>query len=204
MFTCLEGSLKDFLLYSPFPLTFLPFPPSFSSSLLPPPLPFPPSLAPPSLPFPFTLALFPPHFFYSSNSIFLGPEGVISYAPLPPWFGPIGLPKCTTANQQNCTWVGPSGTFFLRFRAANFPRSSSRVSKICAFRVSFRFASLFTLRILGGMTAVYKAVRNDIDYFFAQFYNQGACYTTYLLLLIIYLFYYICLCLVWVDLQYIC
>lgn len=68
----------------------------------------------------------------------LGPEGVISYAPLPPWFGPIGLPKCTTPNQQNCTWVGPSG----------------------------------------GMTAVYKEVGEDIDYFFAQFYNQGACYTT--------------------------
>jgi len=68
----------------------------------------------------------------------LGPEGVISYAPLPPWFGPIGMAKCTTANQQNCTWVGPSG----------------------------------------GMSAVYAKVGNDIDYFFAQFYNQGACYTT--------------------------
>jgi len=68
----------------------------------------------------------------------LGPEGVISYAPLPPWFGPIGMPKCTADNQKNCTWVGPSG----------------------------------------GMTAVYKEVGDDIDYFFAQFYNQGSCYTT--------------------------
>lgn len=68
----------------------------------------------------------------------LGENKVISMAPLPPWFGPIGMPKCTTANEQNCTWVGPSG----------------------------------------GLTAVYKEVGQEIDYFFAQFYNQGVCYTT--------------------------
>jgi len=68
----------------------------------------------------------------------IGQEKVISFAPLPPWFGPIGMQKCTTAGQLNCTWVGPSG----------------------------------------GMSAVYKQVGNNIDYFFCQFYNQGNCYTT--------------------------
>jgi len=68
----------------------------------------------------------------------LGSNGVVSFAPLGPWFGPIGTQKCTSSGQKNCTWVGPSG----------------------------------------GMSGVYRNVGSEIDYFFSQFYNQGACYTT--------------------------
>jgi len=45
---------------------------------------------------------------HSMRSV-LGPNGIISFAPLAPWFGPVGMQKCATQGQKNCSWVGPSG-----------------------------------------------------------------------------------------------